>query len=87
MIRHKFIVEESNIPYSEDIDIVKEFYTEKGSPEHWASCKRYSKFVHIETTENEDLSYTKLCDHGLAGAPRGAVCLSDELLSYIEEHF
>ena len=86
-IRHKFIVEESNIPYSEDIDIVKEFYTEKGSPEHWASCNRYSKFVHIETTENEDLSYTKLCDHGLAGAPRGAVCLSDELLSYIEEHF
>ena len=86
-ITYKFLVEEAELKYSEEVAQGNEFNSEKYTPEYWETHNRYAKFNLVAKTESEELTLNDLCAHGLMSAPRGAICLSGELLEYIESKF
>ena len=90
-ILYKFEVVGHDLPYSKEMDAEIKYYVNPKDFEPSIEHKRYARMKHIDETHAHRLGLANLLEHGMNGAPRGAVNLSDpgfaELLSYIEENF
>ncbi len=90
-IRFKFVVEEQDLRYSPDMDRELQFYTNPQDIENARKHNRLALFRITGETKNPRLGLANLIDHGLKGAPQGAVILSkaeySDILSYIEDNF
>ena len=86
-VRYKFSVEAHDLGYSHEMDVEKEFYVDSKDFDKSVSHNRYAKFKLLGETKSERMSLVHLLDNGLSIAPRGAMCLSGELLEYIEKNF
>lgn len=86
-IIYKLEVEEALVTDKETILIGQEFSSEKDAPKYWDDAKEYTKFRLIAQTQSDVLDIENLMNNGLNGAPQGAVCLSGNILEYIETNF
>ena len=87
----KFSIEAHDLPYSPEMDSELEFYVNPKDAEPSKEHNRFAKLRLIAETKSHRLGLANLLEHGMNGAPRGALNLSHpgfaELLKYIEENF
>ena len=87
----KFSIEAHDLPYSPEMDSSFEFYIDPKDAGLSKEHNRFAKLKFISETKSHRLGLANLIDHGMNGAPRGALNLSHpgfaELLKYIEENF
>jgi hypothetical protein len=73
------------------MDRESEFYTDPSDYNKKSTYNRLALFKLQETTSSTRLTLAHLLEHGMKGAPQGALNLSHpsyaELLKYIEENF
>ena len=81
------IVEKGLVENSEETAIGEEFVSDKYASEYWGKEAVFTKLRLLEKTSNDALSIDELLKNGLNHAPQGAVCLSGQLLDYIEKNF
>ena len=90
-ILYKAEIEEHNLPFSPVIEKEKEFHKNPEDFERVKQHNRFAKLKFVAKTNSTRLTFTYLLEHGMNGAPRGALNLSDpgfyELLKYIEGNF
>ena len=90
-ILYKFEVVGHDLPYSKEMDAEIKYYINPKDFEPSIEHNRFAKLKLIDETKARRLGLANLLEHGLNGAPRGALNLSDpgftELLAYIEENF
>ena len=88
---YKCVVKASNLPYSKEMDAEQKFYKRPSDFEGAIQHNRFVLLSRVGETTSEELTFKKMVQHGLNGAPRGALNLSfegfQELLQYIEENF
>ena len=84
-IKYLMQVEETDIPHSDEIDD-KEYWLSETEFNERSKHNRYLKLRLIQKIESDALSLEDLLEHGLKGAPQGAMRLSGELLDYIKEN-
>ena len=88
---YKFQAIGHDLPYSPDMDIVLDFYVDPKDFEPSKQHNRFAKLRMVDETHSSRMRLANLMEHGMNGAPRGALNLSHpgfaELLKYIEENF
>ena len=88
---YKCVVKASNLPYSKEMDAEQKYYKRPSDFEGAIQHNRFVLLSRVGETTSEELTFKKMLQHGLNGAPRGALNLSfegfQELLTYIEENF
>ena len=84
-IKYLMQVEEIDITHSDKIDD-KEYWLSEAEFNERSKHNRYLKLRLIQKIESDALSLEDLLEHGLKGAPQGAMRLSGELLDYIKEN-
>lgn len=88
---YKVSVEGHDLPYDPVMDRESEFYTDPSDYNKKSTYNRLALFKLQETTSSTRLTLAHLLEHGMKGAPQGALNLSHpsytELLKYIEENF
>jgi hypothetical protein len=90
MVKHKCIVDEHDLPFSQSFEVELEFYV---NPSDFDSTKGYNRFMKLRllsTTNSDKLRMIHLLENGMKRAPQGCLNLSDtntELLHYIEANF
>ena len=87
----KFSIDGHDLPYSPEMDKELEFYVNPKDADPSREHNRFAKLRFISDTKTSRLGLANLLEHGMNGAPRGALNLSHpayaELLKYIEENF
>ena len=90
-ILYKVTVEGHDLTYDPVMDREAEFYTDPSDYNKKSTYNRLALFKLVDTTNSSRLSLAHLLEHGMKGAPQGALNLSHpgfaELLKYIEENF
>ena len=88
---YKVSVVAHDLPYSPDMDAEIEFYVDPKDFEESKKHNRFMKLKLIDDNHSSRLNLANLLDHGMNGAPRGALQLSQnsykELLEYITNVF
>lgn len=87
----KFDIVAHDLPYSAEMDAELEFYVNPKDFEPSKEHNRFAKLEFVSETNSSRLGLANLLEHGMNGAPRGALNLSHpsfaELLKYVEENF
>ena len=90
-VLYKFSIIGHDMPYTPEIDVIKEYYIDPKDFEQSKQHNRFAKLRLIGETATKRLSLANLLEHGMNSAPRGALNLTDpgfvDLLQYIEENF
>ena len=90
-IRYKFTVDGHDLKYDPEMERELEFYINPKDAEPSRQHNRFAKISFVDETHNSRLGLANLIDHGLKGAPQGAVILSkkenEEILEYIKDNF
>lgn len=90
-ITFKFVVTASDLPYSDEVLVEKKFYKIPSDMERSKQHNRYFVIKKIGESVSGKLSLKNMMQHGMKGAPMGAMEISkpryEELLKYIEENF
>lgn len=90
-IRYKAVVEAHDLPYSSEMERELEFFTNPDGGDRAKQHNRMMLMRLIRITESTCLTLSDLMQHGMKGAPQGALNLSQpdsaELLKYIERAF
>lgn len=90
-VLYKFSVEAHDLPYSPEMDAEIEFYLDPKDFEPSKEHNRFAKLKLVDENHSSRLRLANLIEHGMNGAPRGALNLShpgfSELLKYITENF
>lgn len=90
-ILYKVSVEGHDLQYDPVMDREAKFYTDPSDYNKKSTYNRLALFKLIGTTTSTRLSLAYLLEHGMKGAPQGALNLTHpgfaELLKYIEQNF
>lgn len=90
-IIYKFEIIGHDLAYSPEMDAEVEFYLNPKDFEPSKVHNRFAKLKLVDERHTPRLGLANLLEHGMNGAPRGALNLSDpgfaELLKYIEENY
>lgn len=88
---YKFEVVGHDLPYDPEMDAEIEFYVDPKDFEPAKEHNRFAKLKMLDETHSSRMGLANLMEHGMNGAPRGALNLSHsgfaELLKYITENF
>ena len=80
-----------NLPYSDEMENEKKYYKDPLDFEKAKQHNRYYVLKRVAETTSDELTFAKMKQHGMKGAPMGALLLSDksfdELRQYIEAKF
>lgn len=83
-VMYKAVVERESIPSSEIVDDRE--YWHKEDEYLKALVGMYARLKLVNQADNENLSLSKLMQHGLKAAPQGPVKINEELSSYIDRY-
>ena len=82
-IKFEMIAEAVDLPHSDEVDD-KEYWINEDEFENRAKHNRYMKLRLVRVIDSETLHLEHLLEHGLKGAPQGAMRVTGELLDYIK---
>lgn len=90
-VKYKFDVVAHDVKYTPDFDRERGFYVDEKDFESSKAHNRFLLLRRVAQSDSNRMSLVYLMEHGLAIAPRGAICLSHPsykgLLDYIESNF